>query len=104
VNSTERRTRGPAKPKPAIIVAALTVSTENCLSVAGLPPRKFRQALAAHPDIPRSRIGTTLIVTTEHFRELLARLASESSEEHAGEEDGDDILARAGLTRVAGRR
>ena len=96
------------RPRPPIAVAPLAISTENSLQLGGLQPRKFRDALARCPEIPRSRIGHTLLVTAEAFGELLDRLRVTDGGEvdaHQGEEDDqpksiDDVLRMLGKERV----
>jgi hypothetical protein len=116
--SSDTRKKGagaPATPRrmrtrPSVAVAPLAISTENCLAVGGITPRKLREALAAHPDIPRSRLGHTLLVEPAHFHELLERLRvgddeAEGLDDHDEDDDAprtvDDVLARVGLERVA---
>ena len=96
-------------PRPPIAVAPLAISTETCLQLGGLQPRKFRDALARFPQIPRSRDGHTLLVTASAFAELLDLLRVSDGEEvgadQAEEDDDqpksiDDVLRRIGRERV----
>jgi hypothetical protein len=104
------RTRSP------VAVMPLAVSTETCLQLAGIVPRKFREALAAYPDIPRSQFGHTVVVAADAFTELLARLevgaAARAVENVASvvagsppvtgaEPTADAILARIGRRRAS---
>jgi hypothetical protein len=98
------------RPRPVVVVAPLAVSTETCLQLGGIMPHKLRALLTAHPDIPRSQVGHTLIVEPEHFRELLARLRVEADDDAADVDDepGDDVpttpeavMRRLGRERVA---
>jgi hypothetical protein len=97
------------RPRTPIAVAPTAISTENCLSVAGVMPWKFREALDEHPDIPRSRIGHTVIVAASDFLSLLERLRVDAVPDenhvepaHQGDEDEgqprsvDDVLAKIG--------
>jgi hypothetical protein len=56
------------------VVAPLAISTETCFQLAGVTPRKLRETLARHPDVPRPRIGKTVIVSAHDFQDLLERL------------------------------
>jgi len=61
------------RPRPAVTVAPLAISTETCLQLGGLTDRKLRDLLVRYPDVPRSRVGHTLLLTPEAFAELLRR-------------------------------
>jgi hypothetical protein len=69
----------------------------------------MRELLAAHPDVPRSRIGHTLIVTADDFYRLLELTRVVDGETDAPEVDRDDdqprsvddVLRRIGKERVA---
>jgi hypothetical protein len=98
------------KPRPALAVVPLAVSTETCFELAGIRPRKLREALAVHPDVPRSRLGHTTIVTAEAFATLLERLSVDDvgAPEASSDETADDeptcaqLLSRVGRVRAAG--
>lgn len=102
--------RGPRRPRPPIAVAPLAISTETCLALGGITDRKMRDALARYPNVPRSRIGHTLLVTPEAFAELL-ELTRVAEGDVAGadqvEDDDDqpssvdDVLRKLGKERVA---
>ena len=101
------RPRRSLKPRAPIAVSPVCITTENSLQVAGLPPRKLREALAMHPEIPRSRLGQTLLVSAEAFGQLLERLRVGGAEAPVttGEDDAeptaDELLARLGRRRTA---
>jgi hypothetical protein len=113
VTSSPPPTRGPRRPRPPVAVAPMAISTENVLAIGGLTPRKFREALAAHPTVERSKFGHTLIVTPAAFAELLERLRvtegddAADGEQDQGEDDDDqptsvdDVLAKLGKERIA---
>jgi hypothetical protein len=112
VSSSPAPKRGPRRPRPPIAVAPMAVSTENVLAIAGLTPRKFREALAAYPDVERSRLGHTVLVTPQAFGELLERLRvtegdDAPDEQDQGEDDDDqptsvdDVIRKLGKERIA---
>ncbi len=94
------------RPRQPIAVFPLAIGTENCLNVGGITPRKLREALAAHPDVPRSRLGHTLIVEPQHFLLLLEKLRvagddTEDTKESDGQpETVDGVLSALGKERV----
>jgi hypothetical protein len=101
--------RGPRRPRPPIAVAPLAISTETCLQLGGITDRKMRDALARYPEIARSRIGHTLLVTPEAFAELLERTRVTEGDvagvDQVEDDDQptsvDDVLRRIGKERVA---
>ena len=100
--------RGPRRPRPPIAVAPLAISTETCLQLGGITGRKMRDALARFPDVPRSRMGHTLLVTPEAFAELLERtrvtegdVANQGEDEDDQPRSVDDLLRKLGKERVA---
>jgi hypothetical protein len=92
------------RPRTPIVVAPLAISTENCIAVGGLVPHKFRAAADRFPDIPRSRLGHTLLMQPEHFAELLERLRVDAGAEHAvGDDDDAQPTTAAAVLRELGR-
>jgi hypothetical protein len=93
------------RPRQPVVVAPVAISTENCLAVAGLQPRKLRELLDEHKDIPRSRAGHTVLVAIEDFRQLLDRMrVGETGEDVASDErDEDEPRSVGDVLRRAGR-
>jgi hypothetical protein len=94
------------RPRPAVAVAPLAVSTENSLAVAGVPPRRLRELLAAHPEVPRARAGHLTIVTAEDFFALLERLrVVDESAGPASTDEGDGAQPETvdGVLRALGK-
>lgn len=101
--------RGPRRPRPPIAVAPLAISTETCLQLGGITDRKMRDALSRFPDVPRSRIGHTILVTPEAFAELLERTRvtegdanelADQSEDDDQPKSVDDVLRKLGKERA----
>ena len=100
------------RPRPPIVVSPLAVTTDNCLAIAGLTPRKFRELLDANPQVRRVRVGHTLLVQSAHLSALLDVLeldvrdaADPEGNDDAGDETReptcDELLARIGRRRTA---
>ena len=103
------------RPRAPVVVAPLAVSQLNCEAVAGINARRFLDWLAAHPAIPRARVGKLVLVEASVLLAHLAELATGGDERDDGDRDDerddkpanvtpdtvDGVLAALGRRRTA---
>lgn len=96
------------RPREPVAVYPIAISQLNCEAVAGINPRRFLDWLAAHPKIPRARIGRLAIVEASVFLAHLAEISACAGVEPVERAEPDDdevpetvdgVLARLGLRR-----
>jgi hypothetical protein len=108
VKDEPKKARGPRLPRPPLAaVSPLLVSTRTLAEWTRIPDRNFREVLARHPEIDRSRLGRELLLAPESVRQLLEVLrvvADEKVPRALAEHDtADKVLAAVNL-RVVGAR
>lgn len=100
------------RPRTPIIVTPVSVTSDNCASVAGVEPRRFRD-LVRIARIPHARLGTLVIVDIEEWRAALASMAAANDvadpdaptpDPTAAPTTAAGVLAALGLQPIGGGR
>ena len=98
------------RPRPLAPVTPLIVSTRTLAAWTEIPDRRWREALAEHPEVPRSCLGRDVLLGSDAVALLLDLLRTDAGSEPADDADeaGDDtpltadgVLARLNLRRTA---
>jgi hypothetical protein len=98
------------RPRPTTPVAPLVVSTRTLAKWTEIPERRFREALAEHPEVKCSPLGRDVLLSSDAVATLLDVLRNEAGAASVdGSEDDDSdtptttdgVLARLGLKRTA---
>lgn len=95
------------KPLPPIAVRPTTVTQLTCLEMLGVNARRFLELLAAHPDLPRTRLGKLAVVRIEDWDRWVVLHASVADDAvRDGDRDARDqpesaeaVLAQLGLRK-----
>jgi len=100
------------RPRTPIIVTPVSVTSDNCASVAGVEPRRFRD-LVRTARIPHARVGSLVIVDVDDWRAALATMTAanditdpdaEATDPTAAPTTAAGVLAALGLQPMGGRR
>lgn len=86
------------RPRPSTAAPPLVVSDQTAFDLVGLTARQLRDLLAAHPDVPRARVGRRVLVRADVLLALVDRLASPASPDVpvGSPATVDDLLAELG--------
>lgn len=100
MNLLSKKTRRQLRPKPPISIAPVLVSDETCFAVVGLTPRRFRELVDAHPQLPRIAHGRRLLVPASALLALAkpsedAAVACDEPEVDDGPRTVEEVIAFA---------
>jgi hypothetical protein len=93
----------PIKPRPTAAVMPLVTSTRVIAEWTGIPERRFREALARHPEVPRSALGRDVLLSPAAVEKLLAVLQVDAGDA-AVSDLGEELATVDDVLRLVGRK